>query len=86
MLKLSSVESRAEESGNFLAAPAPAPEFFFQAAPAPAFSQGAPTPGIFFQAAPAPAPSGQKHALLTAPALNYWLSFANYFFPHKLLL
>ena len=31
----------------------------------------------------APAPRGQKHA---APALNFWLSLAKYFFPHKLIM
>ena len=29
--------------------------------------------------------SGSKGPKKTAPALDYWLSFAKYFFPHKLV-
>ena len=59
--------SRAEEPYNILAATAPAPDFFPIGFGSWFFSQAAPAPatGIFFQA---------------APALDYWLSLAKFFF------
>ena len=74
---------RAGEPANFLAAPAPAPHFFFQAALAPGFfskAAPAPAPGIFFRATPAPAPRGQKHPAPTGSG-----SLAKYSFSRKLV-
>ena len=81
---------RVEEPGNFLAAPAP--DYFLQAAsaPAPVFSRSGSL--LFISSEPleeintkrylflqaALAPSGQKYAA-PAPSLDYWASLAKYY-------
>ena len=42
----------------------------------------APAPGMFFSSG-SDSKWPKKHS---APALDYWLSLAKYFFPHKLLI